>query len=316
MTLMKQRSTSASGAGRVPLSVAVLSLLIIWVMPIGCEVHTRVSGLYLGEAPPGRTPKIFASGLISGASRLHGTPVFSPDGSEVYWSAVDPHSGGVRVLFMKNATGTWSAPAVAPFSNNHQNDVPFFAADGETLYFVSDRPTAGQGETDKQNIWLVGRIPGGWSDPRPVGAAVNSTPLHWQVSVTADGTLYFASDGAGDIYRAMLRDGEYSRPVRLGGAVNTEVTECCPFVSSDGALLLFARSTPGHGADLFASFRTPTGAWTPAVNLGRDVNTDAHDLCPIVSPDGEYLFFLSERDGRSGAYWVSMEVVDALRPGD
>jgi hypothetical protein len=34
--------------------------------------------------------------------------------------------------------------------------------------------------------------------------------------------------------------------------------------------------------------------WTPFL-LGPKVNSSALDFCPIVSPDGKYLFFTSER---------------------
>jgi hypothetical protein len=35
--------------------------------------------------------------------------------------------------------------------------------------------------------------------------------------------------------------------------------------------------------------------WTKAVNLGSKINSSALDFCPIVSPDGKYFFFTSER---------------------
>jgi dipeptidyl aminopeptidase/acylaminoacyl peptidase len=69
-----------------------------------------------------------------------------------------------------------------------------------------------------------------------------------------------------------------------------------------------------NGADLFVSCRRPAGSWSTAVNLGRDVNSGGHDLCPIVSPDGKYLFFLSNREGESAVYWVDIGVVERLRP--
>lgn len=310
---MSPPTTHTSRKRRFWFLFVALSLVLGWREREEVEAPRQVGAPYLGEAPPGRSPRIFAPGVISGVNRLHGTPVFPPDGSEVYWSAVDPKIGKVAVLFMKTEGSRWSAPTVAPFSRDHQNDIPFLAPGGETLYFVSDRPLLGEHEADKQNVWWVRRTSDGWSKARTLGAAVNSMPLHWQISVTGSGALYFATDGMGDIYRATLRGGKASRPVRLGDAVNTDATECCPFVSSDGALLLFARSTSAHGADLFVGFRTSAGAWSTGVNLGREVNTDAHDLCPIVSPDGEYLFFLSERDGRPGVFWVRMDVVHELR---
>lgn len=47
-------------------------------------------------------------------------------------------------------------------------------------------------------------------------------------------------------------------------------------------------------ADLYVSFRDGD-TWTAAVNLGSPVNSKAFEFCPIVSPDGRYLYLTSER---------------------
>jgi len=299
---------------RIGCLLVTLSLQLVWGVLGEGQVRPPGEGPYLGETPPRDAPILFADGIISGVDTLHGTPVFTRDGSEVFWSAVQPSTGKVQIFFMRRVGADWSAPALAPFSREHQNDVPFIAPDGTTLYFISDRPVPWESPPEKQNLWLVRRTPTGWSEPRALDPVVNSMSLHWQASVAADGTLYFASDGVGDIYSATGLDTGYSRPLRLDDAVNTEMTECCPFVNPDGTLLLFARSTPRHGADLYASFRTSAGSWSTAVSLGEGVNSDGQDLCPIVSTDGKYVFFLSNREGTSSAYWVAIEVVERLRP--
>ena len=66
--------------------------------------------------------------------------------------------------------------------------------------------------------------------------------------------------------------------------------------------------------ELWASFRGADGAWSEPVNLGPGVNSPSVELCPIVTADGKYLFFLSQRDGESHAYWVRADVIEKLRP--
>jgi hypothetical protein len=63
----------------------------------------------------------------------------------------------------------------------------------------------------------------------------------------------------------------------------------CPIRGKKGG----TRALYGDG-DLYINFRRD-GAWTKAVNLGPKVNSSALDFCPIVSPDGKYFFFTSER---------------------
>jgi hypothetical protein len=65
---------------------------------------------------------------------------------------------------------------------------------------------------------------------------------------------------------------------------------------------------------LWISFRNAAGAWSEPVKLGPEVNSPETELCPIVTADGKYLFFLSQRDGESHAYWVRADVIEELRP--
>ena len=79
-----------------------------------------------------------------------------------------------------------------------------------------------------------------------------------------------------------------------------------PFVAADGSYLLFQRHY-----DIHVSFRGPDGGWLAPTPLPSPVNTPEGELCPVVSPDGRYLFFM-----RSGhVYWVDASCIDNIRPG-
>lgn len=41
-------------------------------------------------------------------------------------------------------------------------------------------------------------------------------------------------------------------------------------------------------------------------------NTEHHDLCASVSPDGKYLFFLGQREGKYRIYWVDARIIKNL----
>jgi Tol biopolymer transport system component len=56
------------------------------------------------------------------------------------------------------------------------------------------------------------------------------------------------------------------------------------------------------------------GSWTRAENMGDTINTSASEFCPMVSPDGNYLFFTSRRSGSDDVYWVSAEIIDTYKP--
>lgn len=280
-----------------------------------------LQGPYMGQAPPaaGAEPAPFALDIVSNHRFQHGTVAFSPDGTEAYWSTeiALPDSGysyGMTV-YSQLLNGRWSQPAPAPFSRlGWGDDVPIFASDGQRLYFLSVRPTGEEGGEQAERIWYVTRGSHGWSEPRIIDGGPNVLDLHWEFSVAADGSIY--SPGDGDIHVSRLVDGVYQMPEKLGGPVNSDANEMMPFIAPDESYLIFARA--GHPEnlgyiDLWISFRDKSGAWSPPMNLGQPVNTRANEICPIVSPDGKYLFFNSSRFGNDDNYWVEASFIEELR---
>jgi hypothetical protein len=90
-----------------------------------------------------------------------------------------------------------------------------------------------------------------------------------------------------------------------------------PFVDPDESYLIFESARPGgYGfSDLYISFKRSDGSWTPALNMGEPINSSARETAASVSPDGLYLFFLSDRHQQwdSNPYWVSAQVIEDLR---
>jgi Tol biopolymer transport system component len=113
--------------------------------------------------------------------------------------------------------------------------------------------------------------------------------------------LYFSSDRSGgkggyDIYRSRLVQGRYAEPENLGPSINSQYGEVDNYISPDESWLIFVSTRPdGLGnSDLYISYNEG-GSWTPAKNLGAPINSSAREFCPMVSPDGRYLFFISTR---------------------
>ena len=138
------------------------------------------------------------------------------------------------------------------------------------------------------------------------------------MSLAANGNLYFGSrqsEGLGrhDIYVSRQVGGAFQKPENLGAAINTAGSEVSLYVAPDESYIIFTRLPVGGNSDLFISFRQENGAWAEAVNMGEGINSEASDLCLIVTPDGKYLFFLSGRNGNSDVWWVDAVVIDRLR---
>lgn len=92
-------------------------------------------------------------------------------------------------------------------------------------------------------------------------------------------------------------------PVRNGNA--EQVDEYEPRVSADGSRLFFVRGKAGENADLFVADRNGADWSDPRAIEG--VNSDADDLGPEPSADGNTLYFYSNRDGGLGGYdlWIA-----------
>jgi ankyrin repeat protein len=261
----------------------------------------RLTGPYLGQTPPGDELRSFAPGIVY---LDHGTISVSPDGQEMYWPT------GTAIMMTKVQEGRWTQPAYAPFSGpsdiNFHDDVPFVTPDNKRLFFTSKRPLSSE-TSPKENIWFVERTSTGWSQPKPVGPAVNAMGLHWQVSVSTSGTLCFGGrsdkDGYGltDLYCSRLVDGEYTKPVNLGPAVNSKDGESQPFIAPDESFILFYRAL-GQIPTAYVSFKGRDGQWLPAVKF--DLPWAPAGL--MVSPDGKYLF--------AAGRWRSAKFLDELRP--
>jgi len=228
----------------------------------------RITGPYLGQIPPGDELAVFAPGVVF---LDHGTVSVSPDGQEMYWPT------GKAIMMTRILDGRWTQPAFAPFSGpseiSFHDDVPFVTPDKKRLFFTSKRPL-GSETSQKENIWFVERTATGWSQPRPVGPAVNAMSLHWQVAVSNAGTLYFGgrnekdSLGSSDIYSSRLVNGEYTTPVNLGPAVNSKDGESQPFVAPDESFILFYRAG-GQIPTAYISFRRRAEADAPQQDAGR-----------------------------------------------
>lgn len=276
-----------------------------------------LKGPYLGQKPPGTIPEVFAPGIVTTELNEHGSPTFSPDLSEMYWSPQYKKIGGGRIIFMKMVDSRWQPPKTAPFSEEFKNQNPFLSVNGKRMFFKSFRPV--DADVYKNGAyWVCERTAQGWTIPRPLGPNVNSGSMGQQISESISRTLYYAAErpsgkGLWDIYRVRYVAGRYRDPENLGESINTEFYDGSPYISPDEKYLIFAslsRLDGQGGSDLYISFVDENGDWTKAANMGPLVNTKEHEGYPIVSPDGRYLFFVRNGD----VYWVATKIIEDLKP--
>jgi hypothetical protein len=265
------------------------------------------SGAYLGETPPDYVPKLFAFRFMS--YNLHSPPVFTPDGTEVYWS--DFKDGPGRIVFSKLVDGIWTEPQVLSLSGANIATIdPWLSPDGSRLFFMSDEPIPGVTTFERATLWFAQRDGDGWAEPQPMPAVINAHKLHWMSSITNSGDLYFAggTQGVDTIYLSRFVNGEYTESVELDAPVNTpDMDEYAPAVDPAGKFLLFTRLKSYDSMPrLFISYALPDGKWSEP----QMVENIHYCAAAVLSPDGKYIFYLSDPDHIS---WRDTSFIEELR---
>ena len=101
------------------------------------------------------------------------------------------------------------------------------------------------------------------------------------------------------------RDVLWQPPVALPDVLNSVGNEFEPAFTSDGITMYFVRGNAAHNADIYFSTRTPSG-WSEPLLL-EEINSEADEMGPELSPDSASLYFYSNRAGGFGGYdlWVT-----------
>ena len=178
---------------------------------------------------------------------------------------------------------------------------PALSADGNRLYFLSNRPDGDEPVGD-QDIWVVERDDSGaWGVPQNLGEPVNTDGGEFYPSLTADETLYFTRNEKGSslnqVFRSRWMDGAFQEAELLPEQVNCGTNRFNAFVARDESYIIVpAVGMPDayDGVDYYIVFRDENDHWSEPVNMGALVNKDnARGWSPYVSPDQEAFFFMA-----------------------
>jgi hypothetical protein len=292
-----------------------LAVPILTLFACGANNNSHPSIDYLGMTPPGATAQEFAPGIVSTDSFEHSSPVFSPDGTLVFWNIIS-RVRPAQLLEMTYEDGKWSSPHNPSFGDPTADDFyPSFSSDGKTLYFSSRRKVPAGYQQRDMRIWTVVRNGNSWGTPVPFDSTV-STGMEYAHSITNDNTLYFSARTQGqtnfDIFSSRT-------PMPFG--INSVGYEDGAFIAPDESFLIF-ESQRAEGIDgsidLYISFKLDDGGWSLPVNMGPTINSGDTERMAKISPDGKFLFFGSNRNQTPPAwgfdiYWIETGVIDELK---
>ena len=232
----------------------------------------------------------FLQGQVNSELYNEGAHCISPDGKYLFFTGCNRPDGlGSCDIYVSRREGNgWGAPhnLGAPINTRGWEAQPALAADGRTLYFVSNRP-GGQGGYD---IWKTSLSEDGkWEQPQNLGPTVNTPYDESSPYIHADNrTLYFASNGwpglgDKDIFTSR-RDsqGNWGYPVNLGYPINDHHEQSALTVSMNGRQAFFSARRPDAigGLDIYA-FQLPDEARPDPVAYLKGVIVDAETDDPL-----------------------------------
>jgi len=64
---------------------------------------------------------------------------------------------------------------------------------------------------------------------------------------------------------------------------------------------------------LYVSYQLKNSSWTEPKHLGNLINSKGNEVCPLVTSDNKYLFYLSNRTGEYHVYWVNAKFIEELK---
>ncbi len=174
-------------------------------------------------------------------------PTFTSDRSTMYLTQNFNRPGGGEmnvqgkgkklkiVMAEMSDLNSWTNFKDVPFNMvDYETAHPALTADGQTMYFTSDRP----GGLGKMDIWKVTKEGDTWGEPTNLGAPINSPGNEIFPSVAKDGGIYYSSNksgGAGnlDVYSATMQGGSWTTE-NLGAPFNSSADDLGYVENSDG----------------------------------------------------------------------------------
>ncbi|MCO6499549.1 MAG: PD40 domain-containing protein [Vicingus serpentipes] len=170
----------------------------------------------------------------------------SPDGQKIYIYRNDgvAYIGDIFESKKRKSSGTWGAPKPLdkPINSSYFESSACLSADGNKMYFVSERIGEKNGAQGNGDIYVVEKISkNAWGEPKNLGPTINTPYDEISVFIHSDGkTLFFSSKGhlsmgGHDIFMSKLQeDSTWSKPENLGYPINSVDDDVHFTLSVDG----------------------------------------------------------------------------------
>lgn len=194
------------------------------------------------------------------------------------------------------------APGIITREDRLESQVAY-SPDGDSFYFQV------YSVNYISTIYYTKRIDGIWTEPVEAPFAIGE---NLQLSsISPDGNFIFLSENIrdGNIFKVEITETEWSELEILSTPINSNAGDYSYQVLEDGTGYLSSKREGSNNKDLWVINVLPNGE-KEAKNLGNVVNSENLDFSPLVSSDGSYMIFGSDRFGRSGLAHLYISFID------
>ncbi len=248
------------------LSVDELTIVFTRLLPryepnpsVPVSLKTHHEDLYFSYKINNNWAKAKNMGKLINSGGNEGTQSLSVDGKYYFYTACNRNDsyGGCDIYYVEKKENTWSKPVNVgkPVNSRYKETQPAISSDGQTLFFVSNRP-GGKGKLD---IWKCSMSEEGyWQEPINLGDSINTTEDDGSPYLHPDGeTLYFSSKGHlgmgnADVFIAKMKNNSFCKIKNLGYPINTFNDEQGLYISSGGTKAFFSSNREENkGKDIY-----------------------------------------------------------------
>lgn len=187
---------------------------------------------------------------------------------------------------------------------------PFITDDEKTLFFTSNRKYVSDFQEFTNDIYMCNiTFWGRWGTAKSISSKINtSDEQEIMTGISRDGEwVFFEPDnflGFQEIFRSKSIKGKYLDPENLGENINSKERESGATVTESKDTLYFASKRPGGfgGLDIWMTIKLPDGTWGLPQNLGNNINTSLDENLPMLSKNGNTLYFCSQGHNNIGGF--------------
>lgn len=205
---------------------------------------------------------------------------------------------------------------------------PSMTVDEKTILFTRRLPEPRSPTKYNEDFYIAKKVNGEWQKAENMGAPINTEINEGAPSLAANGQLMiyaaceiFGNYGGGklgkgscDLFYSVKNNQVWTKPINLGGVINTNNWETQPSFSADGKSLYFVKGKKGmqsmSDGNIFVTKLQADGSWSKPEPLNANINTPGNEESVLIHPDGKTIYFSSDGHVGMGGLDIYMSQLD------